>query len=158
MTAVLKYARNAELGRTLEPNFSGDNKRANEPKELQISKIDLDYAYGQTKLSDETSRQCVFVINGDNFNGYHRFKKELYGLADIPKIFQEKIDRTLDYCTSAWLPNVIVVTRGDRKEHEKNMLDVLRKLEKAGYRASEIKSKFFQNKIKCWDTRQTRTR
>ena len=31
---------------------------------LFISKIDLDYAYGQMKLSEETSRQCVFAITG----------------------------------------------------------------------------------------------
>ena len=27
--------------------------------QLFMSKIDLDYAYGQLKLSEETSRQCV---------------------------------------------------------------------------------------------------
>ena len=37
-------------------------------KELRISKIDLDYAYGQMKLSKETSRQCVFAITGGNFS------------------------------------------------------------------------------------------
>ena len=65
-------------------------------KELNISKIDLDYAYGQMKLSKETSRQCVFAITGGNFTGYYRFKKGFYGLADIPTIFQEKFDRTLE--------------------------------------------------------------
>ena len=44
-------------------------------KELRISKIDLDYAYGQMTLSEETSRQCVFAITGGNFSGYYRFKK-----------------------------------------------------------------------------------
>ena len=33
-------------------------------KELMISKIVLDYAYAQMKLSKETSRQCVFAITG----------------------------------------------------------------------------------------------
>ena len=32
--------------------------------QLFISIIDLDYAYGQMKLSEETSRQCVFALNG----------------------------------------------------------------------------------------------
>ena len=40
-------------------------------KELRISKIDLDYAYGQMMLSEETSRQCVFAITGGNFSGYY---------------------------------------------------------------------------------------
>ena len=33
-------------------------------KKLMISKIDLDYAYGQMMLSEETSRQCIFAITG----------------------------------------------------------------------------------------------
>ena len=117
-------------------------------KELNISRIDLDYAYGQMKLSKETSRQCVFAITGGNFSGYYRFKKGFYGLADIPTIFQEKIYRTLEYSTPAWLDDIIVVTRGSRKEHEKKLFEILKKLENAGYRASERKFKFFLNKTK----------
>ena len=41
--------------------------------QLFMSKIDLDYAYGQMKLSEETSRQCVFALTGGNFSGYYRF-------------------------------------------------------------------------------------
>ena len=33
---------------------------------LFISKVNLDYAYGQMKLSEETSQQCVFAITGGN--------------------------------------------------------------------------------------------
>ena len=54
----------------------------------------------------------------------------------------------MEYCTPAWLDDIIVVTRGDRKDHEKKLFDVLKKLENAGYRASEKKSEFFQIKIK----------
>ena len=117
-------------------------------KQLFLSKIDLDYAYGQMKLSEETSRQCVFALTGGNFSGYYRFKKEFYGLADIPTIFQEKIDRTLEYCTPAWLDDIIVVTRGSKQDHEKKLFDVLEKLEKAGYRASKKKSEFFMKETK----------
>ena len=81
-------------------------------KEIMISKIDLDYAYGK-KISEETSKQCVFAITGGNFSGYYRYKKGFYGLAYIPTIFHEEIDRTLEYCTPAWLDDIIVVTRGD---------------------------------------------
>ena len=79
--------------------------------QLSISKIDLDY--GQMKLSKEFSRQCVFALTGGKFSGYYRFKKGFYGLADIPTIFQEKIDRTLGYCTPAWPDDIILVTRGN---------------------------------------------
>ena len=100
------------------------------------------------KLSKETSRQCVFAITGGNFSGYYRFKKLFYGLADLPTKFPEKINRTLEYSTLAWLDDIIVVTRGDRKEHEKKLFDILGKLENAGYRASERKSEFFLNRTK----------
>ena len=95
-------------------------------------------------LSDETSRQCVFAITGVNFSGHYRFKKGFYGLADIATIFQEKIDRTLEYCTPAWLDDIKVVTRGNREDHEKKLFNVLKKLENAGYRASKRKSEFFK--------------
>ena len=48
---------------------------------LFMSKIDLDHAYGQMKLSEETSRQCVFALSGGSFSGYYRYKKGFYGLA-----------------------------------------------------------------------------
>ena len=116
--------------------------------QLFMSKIDLVYAYGHMKLSEETSRQCVFALTGGNFSGYYRFKEGFYGLADIPTILQEKIDRTLEYCTPAWLDDIIVVTRGSKQDHEKKLFDVLNKLEKAGYRASKRKSEFFINQTK----------
>ena len=54
----------------------------------------------------------------------------------------------MEYCTPAWLDGITVVTRGDRKEHEKKLFDVLEELEKAAHRTSEKKSKYFKNKIK----------
>ena len=90
----------------------------------------------------------MFAITGRNFSGYYRFKKGFYGLADIPTIFHEKNDRTLKYSTLAWLDDIIVVTQGDRKEHEKKLFDILGKMEEAGYRASEKKSEFFLKKTK----------
>ena len=96
--------------------------------QLFLSKIDLDYAYGQKKVSEETSRQCVFALTRGNFSGCYRFKKGFYGLADIPTIFQEKNNRTFEYCTPAWLDDIIVVTRGKTQDHEKKLFDVLNKL------------------------------
>ena len=100
--------------------------------QLFISKIDLDYAYCQMKLSEETSRQCecVFALTGGKFSGYYRFKKN-YRLANIPTIIQEKIDRTLGYCTPARLDDIMIVKRGNKQDHETKLFDVLNKLEKA---------------------------
>ena len=58
-----------------------------------ISVIDLDYAYGQMKLAPETNKHCNFAITGEKINGYYQFREGFYGTANIPTIFQEKIDR-----------------------------------------------------------------
>ena len=116
--------------------------------QLFISRIDLDHAYGQMNLSDQTSRQGVFAVTGGNFSGYHRFKKGFYGLTDISTIFQEKIDRPIEYCTPAWLDDIIVVTRGNEQDHEKKLFDILNKLEKDGNKASKRNSEFFMNRTK----------
>ena len=105
--------------------------------QLLIPKLDLDYAYRQMNLSAQTSRQCVFALAGEKFRRYYRFKKGFYGLAHIPTIFQEKIDRTLEYCTQARIDDVIVLTRWKKQKHEKQLSDVLNKLQTHGYRASK---------------------
>ena len=64
--------------------------------QLFISKIDLDYTYGQMKLSEETSRHCVFAITG----GHH------------PAITS----------TPPWLDGINLVTRGNKQEHEKKTI------------------------------------
>ena len=65
-----------------------------------------------------------------------------------PQSSEKKIDRTLEYSTPAWLDDIIVVTRGNKQEHEKKLFDVLSKLEKAGYRASKRKSELFLKQTK----------
>ena len=85
--------------------------------------------------------------NRRKFTGYYRFLKGFYGLADIPTVFQEKIHQTLDNKHPAWLDDIIVVTKGSKEEHKKELIDVLIRLEKAGYRLSENKSEFFKTEI-----------
>ena len=87
----------------------------NDHDPIWISVIDLDYAYEQMKLAPETSKHCNFAMTGEKINGYYRFLKGFYGPADIPTIFQEKIDRTLGHQTPVWLEDIIIVTRGTRR-------------------------------------------
>ena len=113
-----------------------------------MSKIDLDYAYGQAELSAEASRHCVFSIIGGDFTG-HRFKKGFYGLSDIPTVFQEHIDKVLEFKTPVWLDDIICVTNGTIEEHERELLEVLTKLHEADYRASERKTELFKKELTC---------
>ena len=80
-----------------------------------------------------------------NASGYYRFKKGFYGHVDIPKI---QIDRTLGYCTPAWLDDIIIVTRGNKQDHEKKLFDILNKLKKAGYQPSKKKLEVFMKQTK----------
>ena len=90
---------------------------------------------------------CIFAVTGGNFTGYYRLLKGFYGLVDIPTIFQEKIDQTLENKHPAWLDDIIVVTKGSKQKHMEELIDVLTKLENAGYRLSESISKLFQTEI-----------
>ena len=81
-----------------------------------ISKIDLEYAYCRLILFEETSRLCNFAKTGENANGEYRFSKNFYSLSDISTIFQEKIDRNLNYQTPMRLEDILIVTRGKRKD------------------------------------------
>ena len=64
--------------------------------QLFMSKIDLDYAYGQMKLSEETSRQCVFALSGENFSGYYRFKKGFTDAPIYPQYSKKKLTEHLN--------------------------------------------------------------
>ena len=63
--------------------------------QLFVSKTVFDYAYGQVKLSGETS-----PITGAKFSREYRFTK---GFTDLPTytMFHGKTDRTLEYSTQA---------------------------------------------------------
>ena len=115
----------------------------NDTDPIWISVIDLDYTYGQMKLAPETSKHCNFSITLEKINGYYRFRKGIYGPADIPTMFQEKIDRTLGHETPLWLDDIIVVTRGTKEKHTQKLESELTKLENEGYKASKKKSKFY---------------
>ena len=55
----------------------------NEP--LWISKIHLEYVYGQLYLSEETSKHCNFAITGKNMNG-HQIQKKILRSIRYPNI------------------------------------------------------------------------
>ena len=90
---------------------------------------------------------CIFAVTGRNFTGHYRFLKGFYGRADIPTIFQEKTDQTLENKHPAWLDDIIVVTRGSKQKHMDELIDVLSKLENAGYGLNESKSELFKTEI-----------
>ena len=85
-------------------------------------------------------------VSGGDFTGYYRFLKEFYELADIPTIFQERIDTTQQK-HPAWLDDIIIVTKGNIDEYETEVRETMKKLEQAGYRLNPKKCEFFKKEI-----------
>ena len=117
--------------------------------EIWMSKIDLDYAYGQAKLSKEAAKHGVFSIFGGDFTGHDRFKKGFHGLSDIRTVFQAHIDKVVDFRTPMWLDDIICLTNGTSGEQEREVEvgEVLTKLQNPGYRASEKKTELFKQEL-----------
>ena len=88
----------------MEELISRISRKISEEKEgeIHITKLDFDYVYGQLRLDEQTRNLCIFTVTGGEFTGYYRFLKGLFGLADIPSIFQERIDKTLEFKLPAW--------------------------------------------------------
>ena len=140
--------RKAQMPNMEDLNSRISRKIADGPAdEIWISKFDLDYAYGHLILSKEAGNLGIFAVSGGNFTGYYRFLKGFNVLADIPTIIQEKIDQTLENKHPAWLDDIIVLTKISKEQHKKELIDVLTRLENAGYKLSENKSEFFKRRL-----------
>ena len=134
----LKKGPDAKYGRANFTNIKKDIRRKR--RRNFRNKIRFRYTYGQIKLDENTKNLCIFTVTGwDDFTGYCRFLKGFYGLADIPTIFQERIDTTLEHKHPAWLYDIIIVTKGSIDEHETEDRETMKKLEQAGYRLNSKK-------------------
>ena len=52
-------------------------------------------------------------------------------MADIPTIFEEGIDKSLEFKHSTWLNDIIIVTKGTVAQHELEVEETMEKLEEA---------------------------
>ena len=111
-------------------------------KKLMASKIDLDYAYGKMMLSKEKTRKGVFAITGGMFSGYHRFKKSIYELADIPNISLKNRPSTGIFNTGLVKRHHCYNPMKLRRTHKKPF-DVLKNLEYEAIGQVKKNRKFF---------------
>ena len=102
---------------------------------------------GRQNYAKNTSRHCILSLTGGDFTGQYRFKKGFHGLSDIPTVFYEHIDKVLEFETPVWLDDIIWVTNGTPEYQERELREILFKLQKAGYRASEKKTDLFKKEI-----------
>ena len=121
-------------------------KSEREDNEILATKLDFDYAYGQIILDENTRHLCIFTVMGGEFTGFYHFLKRFYDLAGIPTIFQERIDKTLEYKHPSWLDDIIIVTKGDVEKHEAEVIEIMKKLENAGYGLNPKTCELFKRK------------
>ena len=96
-----------------------------------VSNLDLKYAYSQLNLDPETAKHCNFNIVSSEGTGTYRFIAGFYGLTDMPAAFQEIMNDTLfgldnDHC---FLDDIIIVSRGSKKDQLKFIYKCLKKLD-----------------------------
>ena len=96
---------------------------------LYFTVLALKYAYSQLRLTAETAKQCNFNIVGGQVTVTYRFLTGFYRLADMPAEFQKAMDRTINHAknTFCFLDDILIVSKGEKTEHEKLMLDILKK-------------------------------
>ena len=83
---------------------------------------------------------CIFTVGGD-FTGYYHSLRGLDGLSEIPTIFQEQANETLEFNSPAWLDDILIVTKGS-VEHEKELIETLKE---TSLMLQPKKCEFFKN-------------
>ena len=87
---------------------------------LYFSKIDLNYANSLLPLHPDAQKHCNFNILGGNATISYRLLNIFYGLTDLPAIFQEMMDTTLDglNSTNVFLDYIKIISKGTLEQHE----------------------------------------
>ena len=98
---------------------------------LYFTVLDLKYAYSQIRLTADKAKQCNFNIVGGQATGTYRFLTGFYGLADMPAEFQKAMDRKVNHAqnTFCFLDDILIVSKGEEKDHKKLVRNVLQKLD-----------------------------
>ena len=103
------------------------SERSTQNGRFYFSKIGLKYEYSQIPLEPKLQNHCNFKILGRKATGTYRFLNGLYGLTDMPAIFQKTIDVTLQNCQKkfALLDGILVITKGNPADHEREIYKTL---------------------------------
>lgn len=110
----------------------------------KFSKIDLQMAYMQFSVSDETSK----ILTWNTEKGLYRVLKMPFGLTCSTSIFQremENIFKNMDF-VSVFVDDIVVSGRTNQ-EHLENLEKVLEKLREANLTVKKEKCSFFQDEI-----------
>ena len=119
------------------------------PGTFWFSKKDLKYAHSQIPLDNSIAKHCNFSILGGKATGTYRILNGFYGLTDMPATFQKTLDKTLEGIHSkfAFLDDILVITKGSIREHEKELDKILKRLDNEGLAINLQKCEFAKNII-----------
>ena len=81
-------------------------------------------------MDENIKKHCNFKILGRRATGTYRFVNGFYGLTDMPATFQKTIDITLEniLTNSAYLDDILVITKGHLQEYENELDKIMKKL------------------------------
>jgi RNase H-like domain found in reverse transcriptase/Reverse transcriptase (RNA-dependent DNA polymerase)/Integrase zinc binding domain len=117
--------------------------------------LDLNMGYYHIELSPNSRALCTIVLPW----GKYEYQRLPMGLCNSPDIFQEKMSslmQDLEYCR-AYIDDLLILTKGDWKEHLRNLDTVLSRLREAGLKVNAKKSFFGRSELEYlgyWITRE----
>ena len=108
------------------------SERSTNGGSFYFTKRDLKYAYSQIPLGPQLQKHCNSNILGGKATGTYRFLNSFHGLIDMLATFQKTIDVTLRNCHNnfAFLDDILVITKGNLTDHEKEIEKILYLLDK----------------------------
>ena len=79
---------------------------------------------------------CIFHIRG-RLHWTLPLRKRFFRLFVYPTVFQEHLDKVLEFGTPVWLDDIVCVANGTTEDHVQELREILSNLQNAGYCASE---------------------
>ncbi|CAB0034666.1 unnamed protein product [Trichogramma brassicae] len=111
----------------------------------EFTKLDLEWAYNQLELDDESSKLLAWSTH----IGVYKVKRLAFGPKTACSLFQEKIEeivRHIDGCKNYF--DDLIVTGGNREEHLNNLDKVFHALNEKGLKLKKGKCEFLQPHVK----------
>ncbi len=110
----------------------------------KFTKLDLSQAYQQLLLEEGSKDYTTITTH----QGLYRYARLPFGIASAPAIFQRIMDTILQGIPNTiWYIDNILTTGPDDETHSSNLQEVLRCLEKHGFRVKLSKCKFMESSV-----------
>ena len=104
-----------------------------------FSKLDLKWGFHQVELETESRRITAFITH----RGLFQYKRLMFGITSAPEKYQKIVKDVLIGCKGvANIADDLIIHGCGIKEHDENLLAVLRRLKERGLTLNEKKCRF----------------